>query len=239
MIAWPFCGGLGVLAVCCLAKSGPRAYDLTWRPHQGQVLRYRISMDMQLEGTEINLDADLLEAVRRKNPNGPFEVTSTTKHLRVISGGEIQSLPDEPSVTESYDAVGRRSAPTTVTQARSEPDPFSQVMESSTDFRPPSVPVKVAAKWSQSVSGDRKAGRRSARLDYRFVGIGHQGKIPVIHIKFAFTETEGEMRVKSDGYFLIDSRDNSILNSEATVHNARISPDTEPGTVAVRMRRAF
>ena len=231
---------LALLQTSASQGDGPR-YDLTWRPKNGQVQRYRISLDLKLDGGEVDIDGQLVCRVTRKDPNGPFDVTTTTKNLRAITSEGTQTIPDDSPTVEHYDAKGH-VIESVQRSKNDEADPFGALMDISTDIRTPLAPVKLNEKWSVPITADKVSGRRAGKLDYRFTGLEKQGAVPIRHIKFAFTEiasgiADGDVKAKSEGYFQLDARDNSILNSEATVHNARISPDAEPGTVIIRLRR--
>lgn len=199
-------------------------------------------MDVRVEGSEIDIDADYVQRIRNLNAKRGFDVESTTKNLRVISEEATETLPDEPPVLEHFDAKshregGIRPSPEAAANDSQSNDPLSSVMDATTAFQPPDSPIGVGEKWSRLIPGDH-AKRPAARIDFRLTGIEKQSGVQLLHVRFAFRETEGTHHVKSGGYFLIDVRDFSLFEAEATVQNAQVATGTEPGIVNVRLKRA-
>jgi len=230
----------GAILLSALALAGatqtPKApapvkrYDFQWHPRLGQTLKYRLSMDFDLEGSPMNLDADLRQAVKRKDKKGIFDVEFSTLNVKVTSSEGVQRLPDAPASIERYDATGKLVADTHEPQ-----DDLTRILAQGTDLRPPSAPVKVGEKWSST--SDFTPGQ-SLRRDYRLIAEEKRGKIPVLKVKFAFA-VPGEGKPKGDGYFLIDARDSTIYECEVSMHHALFSQDVAPGDLKVRMQRVF
>jgi hypothetical protein len=175
-------------------------------------------MSVDLPGTKMSLTADLVQSVGRPDKTGAYEVKTVTKNMRVITDADRQDVDAEPPTVERYDAQHRR-----IPEDDASNDWFANNLGHCTDFIAPAGPVKVGQKWSTAVKAS--GGLLAGRLDYRLADVVVREKRTLLHVRYAYTESASHMPVKAEGYFYIDPRDFSVAESDAVVHNARISPD--------------
>lgn len=185
---------------------------------------------MNIQGSNVDIAADLRMTVRKVATNGDYEVETTTKNIRVTTDYRTEKVPDEPTgAIDRFDKTGRR-----LTLDNDPGDTLGNIMGPATDFLPPLGTVKPGDRWQHVLPADPKWKRRPMKLDYQFAGLTKSG---LLRITYKFTETAGLPRATGAGTFLLSPRDASVLSYEGTLKNVVISEDTPPGTVTITLRK--
>lgn len=208
----------------------PEVYDLVWHPKPGGITSYRVHVDMNIQGSNVDIAADLRMTVRKVAANGNYEVETTTKNVRVTTDYRTEKVPDEAAgAVDRFDKTGRR-----LTLDNDPDDSLGNIMGPATDFIAPPGPVKPGERWQRLLPADPKLKRRPMKLDYQFVGPTKSG---LLRVTYKFAETAGAPRASGIGTFLLSPRDAAVLSYEGTLKNVVVSEDTLPGTVTITLRK--
>ena len=196
---------LTVSALMCLSAAFSQEYTLKLNVKEGDVFKYKMTMDIDFGGQGITVTMPLTNKVLKVEENGNIVVESAPGAMVIkFNDQEIpQSAP--PASTITYKPNGAVEKVETAQGAL----PTSSL---STPF--PDKPVKVGDKWSHTVKGQN--GLPDTVVSMELVGVEKVGEIEAVKIKVSVRPVdakEGE-GFSADGHTWFDPKTGMLVKSE-------------------------
>ena len=206
--------GLGLLvATCAVAIAAVDAITLKYAPKVGDDLKYKMTGQVQIMGTQADISADFEYKVTKVDTDGSYTIESSQKNMQVSAMGQTMNPPDSKDTTVSK-ANGEIIDYQTENQ-----DPSAWRMAELNSFVYPDKPVNVGDSWQSKVVADPKKGTVAATCDYKVDSLEKVGNHDTAKIKVSYKETEGSDPASSDGFVWLDTKDGAVVKSEANWAN--------------------
>lgn len=222
-----------VLALASGALAAADSYDLIWKPKSGDVMSYKLALELVLVPTNATFTSDLNVRVTDVRANGDYTVETYIKNLKASYEGSERTFPDAPASTDSYNAKGE---PISKLPTEGD-DPVSAIVSQITDFYVPDKPAKLHDSWTKTVKGDAKLHIVGFKTTYTLVDFEPLGSGQVARVQFDYKRTQGDKPAQARGTFLLDSTNYALAGFNADVKNLVLSEGTPPAQATIKLTR--
>ena len=213
--------GNRIVVFACLAAiaaiasaSALDAVNLKRNAKVGDVNSWKLSVDMDMQGTEVNFSADITEEVLKVNEDGSFTVSERTENQVVMVGGSEQAGPESPGVETTYAASGK-ILKIESEQMDSDAYRFSSLMI----IMWPTKAVDVGSEWKVETEADSEKGTFDMTYEYEIVERGDLLGHDCFKIDFKTEETSGG-DASSEGTVWIDVKTGLMVKVDGDMYGA-------------------
>jgi hypothetical protein len=188
--------------------------NLKYVPKEGDVLKYKMSGDLQVMGTDATIAADFVYKVTKVDKDGNYTIESSQQNMQINVSGQSMNPPDSTDTT-----VNKANGEIVDFQTQNE-DPNAWRLAELNGFVYPDKPVNVGDEWTSTVTADSKKGTVAATCTYKVDSLEKIGTHDTAKIKVSYKETEGTDPAASDGFVWLDTKDSSMVKAESNWTNA-------------------
>lgn len=200
----------------------------------GDVIKYKLEMNLLLFGDTANYTALLTEKVTEVAENGNYSVERSQSDYKVEMFGEQGTLADEDTVktVTTYSPTG---AFVSIKSDLLNSNVYRMAeMEA---IHLPGKEVKKDDTWSFDVPADEKRGVIKAKAEYKVLDEEKVGNHDCWKISINYTELEGAPAATVTGDCWIAKADGSLVKVETAWNNAPIPGSQSPVSGSYKLER--
>jgi hypothetical protein len=223
---------VGALAAAALMLSMAAAVQdgisLKRSPKVGDVAKYKLKVELNVQGQPFNLEGLVTEKVV-KVEEGKYSIESSQGEMK-LNG---QDAPMEsPASTSTYSATGR------LLELKGEEESEEALRMSSLQaFEVPDKPVKVGDTWTISLKAKEGKNPVGIKGDFKVEAQEKVGEYDVLKVTYEVKETEGSAPASSKGTVWFNVKDATMVKYEGTWTGAPF-PMVGPTDAKVTLERA-
>lgn len=191
-----------------------QGYVLSRAPKVGQESRYRLHVEIDLNGIPATISALVVEKVLSVS-DGKYVIESVQKQGKAKHGDLEQSLPDSQADSAVYLVSGE---PAEIKSGNE--DGLRGRLARMSAFVVPDKPVKAGDSWSHSFSGSVLSGGIGAKAEYKAEAVAPMGAKQALVVQFHFKETSGSKPAEAKGKVWVDVDTGERLKIEGDWKNA-------------------
>ena len=206
--------GLMIAALSMAAIAIDDAISLKRAAKAGDVAKYRLKADVELQGMEANFTTLITEKVSKVESNGNYVLESTQSDGKVSFSGQEMDVPGSVQ-TFTYKPNGE------VVEIKAENVDASVYRTAIlTSFIFADKAVKVGDDWTFEIKKDEKTGTVPAKQTYKVEAEEKVGDVDTFKVKFSTKETEGgDSAASCEGTAWISKKDSTLVKSEGVWKN--------------------
>ena len=180
----------------------------------GDVHTWKLNVDMDFQGTEVNITADITEEVLKVNEDGSFTVTEMQENQVIIMAGAEQAGPEAPAVKSTVAASGQILK---IESTQMDPDAYR--FASLMIVMWPTKDVDVGSEWKVETKADSEKGTFDMTYEYEIVERGDLLGHDCFKIDFKTEETSGGS-ASSEGTIWIDVKTGLTVKVDGDMYSA-------------------
>lgn len=219
IVAWSLCPALA------------QEYTLKMNVKEGEVYKYKMTMDIDFGGQAVVFSSTLINKVVKVESDGNFVMESSTENAVVKFGDQEMPGPASPPVKVTFKPNGQ------VVRYESD-DSGGQSMNSLFSSTYPDKPVKIGDKWDLETSMGENMPK--IKVEYTAVGTEKINDTETLKVKVVGQTVgakEGENNMSYDGHFWIDLKTGMTIRSELKIKGlpAQGAPMPIDGTLKMEL----
>jgi len=207
-------------------------HSLRFKPTVGQEARMRSSININLEGEEVQFTSILRVKVTEVDKDGSFTLEEEAVEVKIfVSGTEIPVDDDMKKSAAGASRVDARGVVKELTGGEiAAPDyRLSNLMS----FVAPEKDVAVGDSWTYEHPASTKTGAVKARSEFKFEKIETVGGHECAVVKVEFKELEGENPSSMSGTFSIRLKDGQTVKLVGNAKKVLLDQEMEPVDIAL------
>ncbi len=219
---------LTACALMSLSAAFSQEYTLKLNVKEGDVFKYKMTMDIDFGGQAVTVTMPLTNKVLKVEENGNIVVESAAGEMVIKFGDQEMPQPAPPASKITYrpnGAIEKMEMAQGALPTNSFNTPF------------PEKPVKAGDKWSHTVKGQN--GAPDLVVNMELVGVEKVGEIEALKIKVSARTVdakEGE-GFSGDGHTWFDPKTGMLVKSEMRIKGMPVEGAPMPidGTMKMEM----
>jgi hypothetical protein len=232
---------LGTLVALCVTGSSAPAFgqsakiapvfSLQWKPKLGEIHLYDVNVTFDYGQTSLQFKSQLTVKVVAVSDDGGYTIQTSTSDAKVDSGTEVKDLASQSPETQYYSKVG---APTGLSLAKRDPDPFADLLDHLTEFESPSHSVKVGESWTNPLMNSKRGLFGAARLTYTLVDVYHEGGRHLAKIRY--NASIGMDPEAASGTLILNRANNALFRLDATIPHFKPEGTLDESAISITIR---
>lgn len=201
---------------------GQDAVKIEWKPKVGDTVKIKGVLIATTDGsqgyTELTLVQNSVRTIMKIQENG--NVTAEYEQVFVsgeADGNDITAMLSQETIVSTVVKSSRGVALPLGDSGEEQPDTR---MRDALTFLFPDKALKKGESWTREHSADSKAGIRSSKCVYTYLGIETIGKRQTYKISVEFEEREGSMPISCKGTTWLSVIDGSGIKNQYSLKNA-------------------
>lgn len=225
------------LASALAASAQTDALSFIRKPAVGDVAKYKMAVNLEVQGNAIEIAATITEKVTAVATDGNYTIETSESDMEFKMAG--QSFPADASEeskprTTKYSATG---VPLEITGSEDDTTTEAIRMEFLNIFELPKEPRKLGDKWSSVVEPGAKLKGVKILTNYEFVRTEKVGEWDCAVIVCDTTEQSGDKPAVAKKTVWIDTKSFTLIKMDSKMTNALLPGVPDPMDVQFSMTR--
>lgn len=204
---------LGVMSLAWTQENAPKtdapqegAYTLRVNVKEGEVYKYKLTMDIDFGGQLVVFSATIVNKVLKVDSEGNYTMESAQENGMVKFGDQEMPAPASPATKITYRPNG------SVLKVEGEGDRMAGTFG---NYHFPDKPVKVGDKWEQEVKPSEQAPK--IKSTYEVVGTEKIGDYETVKIKVSGKSDNETQPMSFDGHVWVDIKTGMAVRTVMTI----------------------
>lgn len=205
---------MAFLVIASLAYAAVDGYTIKRTPKTGDAAKYRMSAQIDMNGSPITFTAISEEKVTKVNDDGTYQIEQTQ--------GEVK-VNDQPMDNLAIKTTTSMKPGGLITKIEGENVGSADYRFANLSaFIEPDKAVAVGDTWTHEFPADTKTGALKAKVEYKVLGEEKLGDQDTLKIKVSFKELEGDDQATSEGTYWVSTTDWSLYKLAAKWTNVPV-----------------
>lgn len=222
---------VALTAMSVVAWAAADGFTLARKPKEGDNLKYKMAVDVDLGGLPIKASATLTEKVVKVEEDGSFKVSQAMTDGKLDVNGQEQEYSG-PESTLVYAPTGEvKSMASETTSA--DVWRFANLNA----VRLTTKTLNLNDTWTVVYPADPKTGAVAGKADYTLLGEEKIDDFDTFKVKTVVKETEGSEPASIEGTVWLDKNDGSLVKSDTKWMNVPFPGSPMPLNATVTLKR--